>query len=142
VTEPEGLFTLASWLSLPGWVLLVVAPRWRWSARIIGPVILPMILSALYIAAIALHLPHAQGGFGSLADVRLLFAEDWLLLAGWIHYLAFDLFIGSWEVRDAQRIGIPHLIVVPCLVLTLFVGPIGFLSYLLARAAHRRVEVD
>jgi len=142
MTDPESLFTLATWLSLPGWVLLVVAPRWRWSARIIGPVILPMLLSALYVAALALHLPHAEGGFGSIADVRTLFSDDWILLAGWIHYLAFDLFVASWEVRDSQRLGISHVVVVPCLVLTLFVGPIGFLCYLLARALKRRVEIE
>jgi hypothetical protein len=94
------------------------------------------------VAALALHLPHAEGGFGSLAAVRELFTEDWLLLAGWIHYLAFDLVVASWEVRDAQRIGVPHIIVVPCLVLTLFVGPVGFLCYVLARAARRKVEIE
>jgi hypothetical protein len=61
-----------------------------------------------------------------------------VLLAGWIHYLAFDLFVGSWEVRDAQRVGIHHLFVVPCLVLTVLFGPIGLLLYLLLRAALRR----
>lgn len=142
MTNPESLFSLASYLSLPGWLLLILAPRWRWSARLIGPVILPIILSALYVAALALHLPHAEGGFGSLAEVRALFSEDWILLAGWIHYLAFDLFVGSWEVRDAQRIGVPHLIVVPCLILTLFVGPVGFLCYLLARASRRTAEIE
>ncbi len=140
--DAERVFFLASVLSLPGWLLLVVAPRWRWSAGIIGPVILPMILSALYVAALALHLPHAQGGVGSLEEVRLLLRDDWILLAAWIHYLAFDLFVASWEVRDAQRSGISHVIVVPCLVLTLFVGPIGFLCYLLARAYHRKVGIE
>ncbi len=46
----------------------------------------------------------AKGGFGSLAEVALLFSNPHILLAGWIHYLAFDLFIGGWEVRDAQRL--------------------------------------
>ena len=50
-----------------------------------------------------MHFQGAEGGFGSLADVATLFGKPELLLAGWIHYLAFDLFIGAWEVRDAQR---------------------------------------
>ena len=63
--------------------------------------------------------------------MRTLFENPWLLLAGWAHYLAFDLFIGGWEVRDAQRRGIPHLLVVPALVLTFLFGPAGLLLYLL-----------
>ena len=53
----------------------------------------------------------------------------WLLLAGWLHYLAFDLLIGRWEVRDAQQRGIPHLLVIPCLALTFLFGPAGWLLY-------------
>ena len=67
----------------------------------------------------------SEGGFSSLAGVRTLFDNPWALLAGWTHYLAFDLFIGGWEVRDAQRRGIPHLLVVPALVLTFLFGPAG-----------------
>ena len=62
-----------------------------------------------------------------------LFANPWLLLAGWVHYLAFDLFIGAWQVRDAKRTGLSHLLVVPCLVLTFLFGPIGLLLYLALR---------
>jgi ABA DEFICIENT 4-like len=69
--------------------------------------------------------------------VRLLFQDDYLLLAGWIHYLAFDLFIGGWEARDAKRLGLPHLLLVPCLVLTFLFGPVGLLAYFTLRAARR-----
>ena len=74
--------------------------------------------------------------------------NPWLLLAGWLHYLAFDLLIGTWEVRDARERGIPHVVVVPCLVLTFMLGPAGWLLYLALRfavaarrtaaASHRR----
>ena len=57
---------------------------------------------------------------------------------GWIHYLAFDLFIGSWEVRDSQRHDIHHLLVVPCLILTFWAGPAGLLVYLLIRLSWKR----
>ena len=85
---------------------------------------------------ITLHFPGAKGGFGSLADVSLLFSEPALLLAGWVHYLAFDLFIGAWEVRDAQKHGVPHLLVVPCLILTFMLGPIGLLLYFAIRTVR------
>jgi hypothetical protein len=55
-----------------------------------------------------------------------------------VHYLAFDLFVGSWEVRDAQRLGLPHGMVIPCLVLTFLFGPIGLGLFLLLRAGMKR----
>lgn len=139
---PEGLFSWASTLVLPGWLLLVVAPRWKWSARLIAGLIIPAVLGALYVVLVVTRWGAAEGGFGSLADVRRLFGDPYMLLAGWIHYLVFDLFIGSWEVRDAQRLRIPHLAVIPCLVLTFLFGPAGLLLYFGVRAARRRILVD
>jgi hypothetical protein len=63
------------------------------------------------------------GGFSTLPDVATLFSNPWALLAGWIHYLAFDLLIGTWETRDAREHGVPPLWLVPCLVLTFLFGP-------------------
>jgi len=136
--SPEALFSLASGLVVPGWFLLLVAPRWKWSARLIGAVILPLVLAAGYLYLIARYMPGAKGGFGSLQEVRDFFESPYLLLAGWIHYLAFDLFIGSWEVREAQRLGISHWLVVPCLILTFLLGPIGLLLFLALRAGIRK----
>jgi hypothetical protein len=92
----------------------------------------------MYVVLIVARWGSAEGGFGSLADVRRLFEDPYLLLAGWVHYLAFDLFLGSWEVRDAQRHGVAHLLVVPCLVLTFLFGPAGLLSYLTIRWVRTR----
>ena len=134
----ETLFSLASAAVLPGWALLVLVPRWKWTARLVGPVLIPALLSLLYLYLLAARCAILAGGFGSLATVRRLFDDPAVLLAGWVHYLAFDLFIGSWEVRDAQRLALPHLLVVPCLLLTLLFGPVGFLSYLVVRGSLRR----
>jgi hypothetical protein len=139
----EALFSMAGALVLPGWLLLVLAPRWKWSARLVAPVLIPALLAGLYVSLIAWHWAGHQGGFGSLAEVRRLFDDPALLLAGWVHYLAFDLFVGSWEVRDAQRLGVPHLAVVPCLVLTFLFGPAGWLLYLVLRVVLRRqIAID
>jgi hypothetical protein len=135
---PEALFSLASTAVLPGWLLLVLVPRWRWTARLVTGVVLPALLGVLYAAVIAIHWGGAEGGFSSLAEVKRLFESPWLLLAGWVHYLAFDLFVGAWEVRDAARLGLPHLLVIPCLLLTFLFGPIGLLLYLALRAALRK----
>ncbi len=119
-------------------MLLIVAPRWKWTARLISSCSIPLPLACVYLWVIVTRFRSATGGFGSLAEVAQLFANPYLLLAGWIHYLAFDLFIGSWEVRDAQRVGIHHLWVVSCLLLTFFLGPIGLLLYFVLRWALRR----
>jgi hypothetical protein len=141
--SPEALFSMASTAVLPGWLLLVFTPRWRHTARPVSAVLIPGLLRVLYAAIIAARWGGADGGFSSLADVQKLFADPWILLAGWIHYLVFDLFIGAWEVRDAGRLGIPHLLVVPCLVLTFLFGPVGLLLYGIVRAVRtRRVLVD
>ena len=103
-----------------------------------GSVLIPALLGGLYLVLFARYSGTVDGGFGSLAEVRALFESPWLLLAGWIHYLAFDLFVGAWEVRDAQRLGLHHLLVVPCLALTLMFGPVGLLLYLVLRAVVKR----
>jgi Domain of unknown function (DUF4281) len=139
----ETLFSLASAAVLPGWALLVLVPRWKWTARLVGPVLIPALLSLLYLYLLVARWAILTGGFGSLATVRRLFDDPAVLLAGWVHYLAFDLFVGSWEVRDAQRLALPHLLVVPCLLLTLLFGPVGFLSYLVLRGSlRRRLRID
>jgi hypothetical protein len=141
--SPEAVFSMASTVVLPGWLLLVFAPRWRHTARLVCAVLIPGLLAVLYAALIAARWGGAEGGFSSLADVQKLFADPWILLAGWVHYLVFDLFIGAWEVRDAGRLGLPHLLVVPCLVLTFLFGPAGLLLYGIVRAVRtRRVLVD
>jgi len=136
--SPERIFSLCGVLATAGWLLLVFLPRRRWTARLVCPVIIPLALALIYLWLIATTFGRTPGGFGSLAEVSLLFQNQRALLAGWIHYLAFDLFVGSWEVRDAQRVGVHHLLVVPCLALTFLFGPVGLLLYLVLRASMRR----
>jgi len=134
--SPDSLFSLAGLLAAGGWILLAALPRWRWTMGI-AAVFLPLTLAGLYLGLVVVHLIGADGGFGSLEQVARLFENRWLLLAGWVHYLAFDLFVGAWEVRDAQRLALPHLAVLPCLALTFFAGPVGLLAYFLVRATMR-----
>ena len=73
-----------------------------------------------------------------VAPGAVLFSSPYALLAGWIHYLAFDLFTGAWEARDEAWLGISHWVVLPCLVLTFLFGPLGLSLYLLLKLAMRR----
>jgi hypothetical protein len=132
----DSLFRLSNSLALAGWLLLAAT---GWSARasrlissLITGLLVPALLCLLYTVLIAEHWGGHRGGFGSLSGVMLLFTDRWLVLAGWVHYLAFDLFIGSWQVRDARRNRVPFVVVLPCLVLTFLFGPMGLLVYLLA----------
>ena len=133
----EQFFSLAGAIAAVGWLFLIIVPKRPLALHVAG-VFFPMVLALLYLYLIAMHIRGAEGGFGSLSDVATLFQKQELLLAGWIHYLCFDLFIGAWEVRDSQRNGIPHLVVIPCLIMTFLLGPIGLLFYFAIRSAKLR----
>ena len=134
----ETIFSICNTAVLPGWLLLAILPRWKWTARLITSVIIPALLGLVYLYLVLTQFGKTEGGFGSLSQVQQLFQNPAMLIAGWIHYLAFDLFIGSWEVRDAQRLGLNHLLVIPCLALTFLFGPIGFVLYFLLRCAAKK----
>jgi hypothetical protein len=131
--NPETVFSAMSGLALVAWLLLVFFPRATWVTVIDGTIV-PLIFAAAYAAILAMVLGRGPGDFNSLAGVAALFSNPWALLAGWIHYLAFDLLIGVWEVRDSAERGIPHLIVIPCLALTFLFGPAGWLLYQAVRS--------
>lgn len=138
----EILFALANLLAGAGWASLVLAPRWEPVRRGL-PVAISFVLALAYTGLVAAGLPGADGGFGSLADVAQLMASPTVLLAGWVHYLAFDLFVGSWIAQDAWTLGIGRWVSGPILVLTFLLGPVGLASYLLVRlASKRKVGVD
>ncbi len=131
--KAEQIFSIANMLAIVGWLLILVLPRWKFTRLIVLSGTIPLLLSVAYLVLIVLFFGKAEGGFDSLGNVMKLFTNEWAVLAGWIHYLAFDLYVGSWEVRDAQRRGISHFLVIPCLVLTFLFGPIGFLLYSILR---------
>jgi hypothetical protein len=126
--SPDELFTLTNPLAAIGWLALVAAPGRRWATLVAGRVI-PLILAVCYLLMFVLHFGGSRGSFSTLAGVSELFQNPWLLLAGWVHYLAFDLVVGAWEVEDSTARGISRWLVAPCLLLTFLVGPIGFLVY-------------
>ena len=139
---PEQCFSVLNLVALVAWILLVVLPRQRWIGEVVAGVAVPVMLAGAYIVLIAANLRGSSGGFSRLADVALLFSNPWLLLAGWTHYLSFDLLVGAWEVRDARSRGIKHWLVVPCLILTFLFGPAGWLLYMAMRSARGPVSPD
>lgn len=131
------LFSLSGAVVLPCWLLLLVAPRWRLS-QLLATFAAPLLIAALYILLLVSHKIPPGAGFSSLSQVSILFRSPFALLAGWIHYIAFDLFTGAWQARDAKRVGISQWLVAPCLFLTLLFGPVGLALYLLLKLMLRR----
>lgn len=141
---PDLIFSIANPFVMIGWVALVVAPGWKYTRG--GVVLVVVLLQALLYTAViayAISMPDREGGgFGSLQGVAILFENPWALLAGWVHYLCFDLFVGSHLVSDARKHGVHHAIVIVCLVPTLLFGPAGLLLYNLAKFAFKRAPYE
>ena len=136
----EQLFSLSGVPALIGWASLLASPLIPRISQIIAGIVSPALLSVAYAALVLGFWKSASGGFNSLADVSLLFQTPQILLAGWVHYLAFDLFIGAWIVRTARAEGLSFIFVVPLLPLTLLFGPAGFLAFTAIRAARGTLQ--
>ncbi|NOT45866.1 MAG: DUF4281 domain-containing protein [Acidobacteria bacterium] len=130
--SPEQLFSIVNLVAVVSWMALAALPRVPWVARRVTGVVVPGLLSLVYVRLLVSGWG-TPGDFSSLAGVSQLFANPWLLLAGWTHYLAFDLLVGSWEAQDARGRGIRHVFLLPCLLLTFLFGPAGWLLYQVVR---------
>jgi hypothetical protein len=138
----DTLFSLSNLLVMPFWLLMIFAPRWRWTRRILSglwPVAIPALLYA------ALVIPRLPGLMAALARpdllsiAALLGAPDGATIA-WLHFLAFDLFVGRWAYLDSREEGVPALLASPALFLILMVGPLGLLVYLALRQVWRMAQ--
>jgi hypothetical protein len=136
--SPQQVFSIASSLALVSWIMLAILPGRAWVTKVVTTKLVPGLFAILYTAIAVSLFWRSPGGFSTLANVGVLFTNPWLLLAGWVHYLAFDLLIGSWELKDSRERGIPHLLVVPCLLLTFMFGPAGWLLYSIVRSVRPR----
>ncbi|MGK7294902.1 MAG: ABA4-like family protein [Candidatus Wenzhouxiangella sp. M2_3B_020] len=134
----ENLFQIAQPLAFVGWGFLLLAPLLPRLADRIGGFGIPIALAVTHLVLLTIHAHELDGGIGSLSEAMALFNVPGLAMAGWVHYLALDLFIGGWEVRTARRESIPHALVVPCLLLTMLAGPTGLLVFLALLAWFRR----
>ncbi|HYN58300.1 MAG TPA: ABA4-like family protein [Rubrivivax sp.] len=138
--SPDLFFRSGNLVALTGWLALALSPpSWHLTPRVwqLTGWVLPLGLGAAYIALLLAH--WGPGGFGSLAEVRQLFDRPGLLAAGWLHYLAFDLFVGTWIARQAATVGLPHWAVLPCFALTFMFGPAGLLAFALVSFIHPRL---
>ena len=133
----ETLFTVFNVAVVPAWLLLVFAPGWRWTPRLVHSALMPLVLGAAYLTFLTLGIgfgqSDAEAGMTSLAAVKALFSHPVGLLTGWVHFLVFDLFVGAWIVRDARRRSVARTLVIPSLILAFAFGPTGLFLYLIGR---------
>ncbi|WP_084420691.1 ABA4-like family protein [Henriciella litoralis] len=133
----EIIFMLVNALVVPAWLLLVLAPRWRTTGLVVHSGIYPLAYGALYtvclIASIFFGQSSDAAGMASIGSVSALFDHPNGVIVGWTHYLVFDLFVGAWIGRDAQRREIPHMAAAPCMIASFLFGPLGLLAYMAVR---------
>ena len=129
-------FLIINALVVPAWVLLIFLPRAKITRAAVHSMLWPVVIGAIYtallIAAIAFGQSHPDAGF-SFSGVQALFDHPNGVLVGWSHYLVFDLFVGAWIARDAQRRDIAHWKAVPCILGSYIFGPAGLLLYAILR---------
>jgi len=132
--EPTTIFTLGNQIALIGWIILIFFPRRFIPVVWIPHLVIPLVLGLSYGMLILTSFASADGSFSSIEGVRSLFADDRALTAGWLHYLAFDLFVGSWIAIEADKIGVPRILQAPIFLATFMFGPIGLVIFLVVKA--------
>lgn len=139
----DALFNIANAVALGGWLMLVLAPLRR-EQMIMAARCVAVVLAVTYTLLLAQAV--VSGGLGgdltTLSGLTEGFSKPQAVLVGWVHYLAFDLWVGSWIMEDAGRRRIAHWAMLPVLFLTLMAGPVGLLAYLTIRtgSAGKKVE--
>ncbi len=132
---PSEVFSISSMLAMPMWILMIFLPKWKVTRFLIDFKIIPLLLSIIY--AIYIFISIQKGGmmdFGSLASVMQLFTVENAVLAGWVHYLAFDLVVGMWMLDQNKELKIHPVVMAPCLFGTFMFGPIGFLLFMIIKS--------
>lgn len=138
---PTEIFSLANMTAMPMWILMIFLPKWKITRFLIDFKVVPILLSAVY--AIYIVKSMLSGGimdFGSLSTVMALFTEENTVLAGWVHYLAFDLLVGMWILERNKKLGIHQVLIAPCLFLTFMFGPLGFLLFIIIKTIKNKTR--
>lgn len=140
------VFNAVNLLALIAWVALILLPRWPAllsAVLYLGVGLLCLVYACGLIGVVSGLIPNPDGGgadFTSIAGVRAIFGSDAGVTIGWTHYLAFDLFIGLWIVRDADAKDVSRLVQAPILLATFMAGPLGLLIWLILREPAARKQ--
>ena len=140
------IFSLVNLSVMPAWALLILAPKWKVTETLVHSMLYPLLLGGVYLSLMIASMAFGVGAnpdggavsFSTIEGVRNIFGSDIGVIIGWAHYLVFDLFVGAWEARDARQKGFNHWLLIPCLLLTFMLGPVGLFLYLILRKATRK----
>jgi hypothetical protein len=138
----SSLFSAFNMLAMAGWIILAlgIVSKRDWLRDVVAGTYIPVAISGTYLILIVFFFAGAEGGFDTLENVQRLFTSPWAALAGWIHYLAFDLFMGARIARGMAEQGLPRWPLVLLLPLTFLFGPIGYLAFEIIKAANLRLR--
>lgn len=137
--SPDSIFQLCSTVAMIGWlILIIISPFWFDTDKLLIGIIITL-FAIVYAWCISQSFNPADfEKFGTLDGVMSLFTNKMAVTAGWVHYLAFDLMVGIWIKRNAVKYGISHWIIIPCLLFTFMMGPVGLLLYLIIRSVKTK----
>lgn len=131
--QAAAIFSFGNSFVLLGWILLIVLPKWKYTQAIVMNGII-LILAVLYTFMIGKGIETFDpNSFSTLANVKLLFQQDDAVAAGWLHYLAFDLFVGAYIVRASLKLHLSRWIYTLILPFTFMFGPVGYLLFFIAK---------
>ena len=136
----ENIFNIINLIVLLGWIPLFIFPYSRFTRKLVNGLYLPFFLCVFYLYFLSQTEGLFSADFSSLGGILDLFksSTEESAAAGWIHYLAFDYFVGCWIVNHSIKKGIPYIIFIIPLIFTLFAGPFGLLLFLIFRLFYKR----
>ncbi len=140
--NPTSIFSFGNTFILLGWLLLILIPHWKYTQSIImnGMIVL---FSMFYAYLIGKDIGSFDpNSFSTLANVKTLFQNDSAVAAGWLHYLAFDLFVGAYIVRTAIQLGISRWLYTLILPFTFMFGPVGYLLFFITKTIKTNTIAD
>ena len=130
------------WLNigvLPFWLVLILFPQSNICKYLVTSIFPYLILSIVYVYLVFENYENGYNFWGNfnlylgLDDLNNLFNDNAFLITFWIHFLAINLFCGSWIVRDSSKLSMPKILIFFPLLITYFIGPVGLLFYWIFR---------
>lgn len=135
----EVLFKIVNTIVLPMWLMLIIIPNHKITKKLITIPVIPLLLAGTYLFIVIPGLAAANpDDFTTLKGLKKLFQTDEAVLAGWIHYLAFDLAVGMWLVFQNRSVNISNWLMIPVLLFTFMIGPAGFLLFYIMKLFKKK----
>ena len=140
----ENIYLWTNFGILPLWIMLIMIPNSKFTQFFVNSIIVPLILSATYTYIIYQAILMDEPIFDffklylSLDNLYILFATESFLLVFWLHFLALNLFLGSWISRDGIKYNMPRSLVFVPLILVYLAGPLGLVLYWIIRVFYAK----